>query len=505
MSASDDSNLTSFASINASVSGLADESGSDFISNAAPKCSSMVEKLKESAVAVYAATPNLAAQAEFFFGGETGNVTILKGKVDNVSELVLSGVFEIDCQGFFMGAEGRYLPKNTFSHDFVDMKLTCNLVAIQHDAVYGSTKDNFPLIISNIRALEKIIALKKGETLVSCVHESCGLPCVHLSHALFTKKDDGDDADTITHNENATAAWPVQNHLKEALECAASSHYVSPLLAFDANGITINPVDYHCMLCSAIVQVHFALFHYSIKGDKKSIFVTAACEICVLCAPLLAPCNPLKHGGLGYDMSTTANKKSHLYVAAGLPLRWAIDDIHDKCPGASLEGGPHHDLKESSYCRVHLYQLHLCTHRLLPVFSVIYSVMSSLLPAPDNGIHYQVWGFLFGPRSGPRHLDLHVFGNDDIRISGTQYLFAADVEITTSCVEVEHHVYIVFFNLAHHQAQCTDASYIFIHVCMSHMTPLHIHAEDDLQDILRVLLVLANRFPAIRERDSAST
>ncbi|KIO14869.1 hypothetical protein M404DRAFT_929018, partial [Pisolithus tinctorius Marx 270] len=193
-------NLTSIASINASVSGLADESGLDLVSDAAPKCSSMVEKLKESAVAVYTVTPNLAARAEFFFGGATSDVTILKGEVDDVSELVLSGVFEIDHQGFFIGAEGRYLPKNAFSCDFVDTKLTCNLVAVQHDAVYGSTKDDFPLIISNIRALEKIIALKKGETLVLCVHESHGLPCVCLSHALFAKKDDGDNTDTIAHN-----------------------------------------------------------------------------------------------------------------------------------------------------------------------------------------------------------------------------------------------------------------------------------------------------------------
>ncbi|KAI6138055.1 hypothetical protein BKA82DRAFT_18811 [Pisolithus tinctorius] len=123
MFASDDSNLTSIASINASVSRLADESGLDLVSNAAPKCSSVVEKLKESAVAVYTATPNLAAWAEFFFGGATGDVAILKGKVDDVSELVLSGVFEIDHQGFFMGAEGGYSPKNAFSHNFVDMKL----------------------------------------------------------------------------------------------------------------------------------------------------------------------------------------------------------------------------------------------------------------------------------------------------------------------------------------------------------------------------------------------
>ncbi|KIO11184.1 hypothetical protein M404DRAFT_128063, partial [Pisolithus tinctorius Marx 270] len=106
--------------------------------------------------------------------------------------------------------------------------------------------------------------------------------------------------------------WPVQDPLKEALERAASTHYMSPLPAFDVNGIAIDPVDYHRLLCGAIVQVHFALFHYSIRGDRKSIFLTAAREIRVLRAPLLAPCNPLKRGGLGYDMSSTANKKSHL-------------------------------------------------------------------------------------------------------------------------------------------------------------------------------------------------
>ncbi|KAI6138414.1 hypothetical protein BKA82DRAFT_4366552 [Pisolithus tinctorius] len=131
--------------------------------------------------------------------------------------------------------------------------------------------------------------------------------------------------------------------------------------------------------------------------------------------------------------------------------------------------------------------------------------MSSQSPTLDNGIRYQVWGFLFGPRSGPRRLNLRVFGNDDIRISGTQYLFATDVEITTTRVDVQHRVYIVYFDLARHLVHRGDASYVFVRVRASHMTPLHIRVEDDLQDIMRVLLVLANRFPLVGEGVSASS
>ncbi|KAI6138063.1 hypothetical protein BKA82DRAFT_4367587 [Pisolithus tinctorius] len=111
-----------------------------------PSSPSMVDQLKENTLAVYMVTPNLASHAEFFFGRISGNVMVLKGDTDNVTELVLSGIFKINHQGFFMGPKGGYSLKNAFSHDFADTKLTCNLLAVQCDveSTVTDTSSNKP-------------------------------------------------------------------------------------------------------------------------------------------------------------------------------------------------------------------------------------------------------------------------------------------------------------------------------------------------------------------------
>lgn len=116
----------------------------------------------------------------------------------------------------------------------------------------------------------------------------------------------------MSRNEMATAKWPVQEVLKDALIRAASTHYVSPLPAFDIDGIAVEPVDYHRLLCGAIVQVHFAILHFFIKGDRKSVFTTAAREMHMLRAPLRVPVNPLKRVRLRNEGSATGNKKSRM-------------------------------------------------------------------------------------------------------------------------------------------------------------------------------------------------
>ncbi|KIO09447.1 hypothetical protein M404DRAFT_131598 [Pisolithus tinctorius Marx 270] len=290
--------------------------------------------------------PNLAARVEFFFGGTSGDVTVLKCDTDDVTELVLSGIFKIDRQGFFMGPEGGFSPKNAFSHDFVDTKLTCNLLAVQRDVVYASTQCDFPSIILNIRALEKLVPLKKGESLLSSVCESRGMPCIRLSHALFIKKEDDDDPDNIARigmclphhlilhslmcaSEDATMAWPVQDDNREALNRAASTHYISPLPAFDVNGKPIQPVDYQRVLSGAVVEAQFTLLHYFIKGDRKSIFTTSLCEMCILCAPLRGPVNPFKWAHQGLLNSFGDNKRSRL---VGLPHIYGMSaSSHCRC------------------------------------------------------------------------------------------------------------------------------------------------------------------------------
>ncbi|KAI6153941.1 hypothetical protein BKA82DRAFT_133971 [Pisolithus tinctorius] len=262
--------------------------------------------------------PNLVARAEFFFGGTSGDVAVLKGDTNDVTELVLSGIFEIDHQGFFMGPDGGYSPKNAFSRGFVETKLTCNLLSVQRDVVYGSTQHDFPLIISNIRALEKLVPLKKGESLLSLVRESQGMPCIRLSHALFIVGHLAcphllQELHTHLHaTEDATMAWPVQDELRDALSHAASTHYVSPLPVFDIDSMPIWAANYHRLLCGAIVQVQFALLHFFIKGDRKSIFTSSLREMCVLRAPACGPVNPFKRVRQGSQHSIESNKKSRL-------------------------------------------------------------------------------------------------------------------------------------------------------------------------------------------------
>ena len=60
------------------------------------------------------------------------------------------------------------MPSNNFNGEVFDIKLTCNLVPVVPLA-FTTAKDDFSSVVSNIRALEKLIPFKKGETLLSCV------------------------------------------------------------------------------------------------------------------------------------------------------------------------------------------------------------------------------------------------------------------------------------------------------------------------------------------------
>ncbi|KAI6140467.1 hypothetical protein BKA82DRAFT_4363646 [Pisolithus tinctorius] len=96
------------------------------------------------------------------------------------------------------------------------------------------------------------------------------------------KKDIEDDPKSITHNEEATAVWPVPDDIKDMLTCAASTHNDSPFPVFDVNGLPIEPVDYLWVLSGVVIQVHFALLHFFIKGDMKLIFTTSLWEMHML-------------------------------------------------------------------------------------------------------------------------------------------------------------------------------------------------------------------------------
>ncbi|KAI6142611.1 hypothetical protein BKA82DRAFT_108976, partial [Pisolithus tinctorius] len=239
-----------------------------------------------------------------------GDIAVVKGSGEDIVEMILSGIFEIDCQGFFMGPEGSFFPSNAYNKEFVDTKLMCNLIAVQRDSIYGASRQDFPAIVANLQAIEKLILLRKGETILSCVRETRRQACIHLSHMLFVSETKFQPKDTNTDPETAiddgelrsqvtemrTTDWPVQERLKGALTQAAETHNISPLPVFDLNGESIDPTDYIRKLSGAIVRVRFALVHYSIGGDKKSVFMAVVRDMVVLREPVAGPQNPLKRG-----------------------------------------------------------------------------------------------------------------------------------------------------------------------------------------------------------------
>jgi hypothetical protein len=54
-----------------------------------------------------------------------------------------------------------------------------------------------------------------------------------------------------------------------------NTHDVIPLQAFDMDSHLIHPNDYRSFLQDALVQVHFHLFHYAIKGNNSIDTYTA--------------------------------------------------------------------------------------------------------------------------------------------------------------------------------------------------------------------------------------
>ncbi|KIM61401.1 hypothetical protein SCLCIDRAFT_122155, partial [Scleroderma citrinum Foug A] len=231
-------------------------------------------------------------------------------------EFLVSGIFEIDWQKFFMSTDGGYMATNPFNCDIANTKLTCLLIPVQRDLDFMPALNNFNSIISNIKALEKLIPLKRGNSSLSCVHDIDGQICIWLSHSLFIKKVDEHDPDSTAEHGNAhslsilymvanlqltecaTAEWPVPERTWTAFEQAALTHNVVPLPAFDKDRTLIAPTNYQKKLCGVVVNVHFRLIHYFIQQEKKSVFTTIVCEIFILRPPPALPINPLKCGCL---------------------------------------------------------------------------------------------------------------------------------------------------------------------------------------------------------------
>ena len=80
----------------------------------------------------YAADKAITFQYKFTFNKDfKGDVLVPKDAEESILEFILSGVFQIDTQNFFMASDGKWNPNNTIGTNFEQVKPSCHLLPVQ--------------------------------------------------------------------------------------------------------------------------------------------------------------------------------------------------------------------------------------------------------------------------------------------------------------------------------------------------------------------------------------
>ncbi|KAG2339461.1 hypothetical protein BDR05DRAFT_1039141 [Suillus weaverae] len=247
---------------------------------------SVLDKMQNDEGGFYAATPKLAYHAEYFAGGQKGNILIMKGRnLDEDAEFIIRGRSE----------------------------------------AFKFSSDDFSAILDNIHAFEKLVPREWDYEMVSIIHNSLGHRSIKLTHSLFKAKADdleanaNDEGDSDGEGSTTTveslsskydlASWPVSDRCKGHLHELVPSHNIQPLPAYDENHKLILPSQYESKLKGALVEVHMAICHHRIKSSKRDIFNAVLQEIIVLAPPAAMPTSPFKRHRLNEGPSTKRRNK----------------------------------------------------------------------------------------------------------------------------------------------------------------------------------------------------
>ncbi|KAG2132148.1 uncharacterized protein EDB93DRAFT_1255334 [Suillus bovinus] len=282
--------------------------------------SAVLDKLQNSPGGFYAATPKLAYRAEYFPGGWDGNILIAKGRDDD-QEFIVRGVFQISRNNFYFMPDANFDLANIFHGRLSDVKLSCRLTAGRND-LFKFASEDFPAILDNLRAFEKLVPSKRDYETLSVIHDSLGHRTIKLTHSLFEAKttDNENQRDPNASDNDATvdsslgsefniATWPVAERCKGHLEDLVSTHEICPLPAYDKNHVLIPPLQYESKLKGALVEVHMAFCHHRINKSKRDIFNSILRELIVLSPPAAMPTSPFKRRRLNAGPSTERTNK----------------------------------------------------------------------------------------------------------------------------------------------------------------------------------------------------
>jgi hypothetical protein len=135
----------------------------------------------------YAANEDVASKGEFIYNKEIkGDIFIPKDNECKLSEIVLSGIFEIDARNFFLTSDGKWNVNNSLNTHFYQVKPSCHLLPVERDRDFNFSREDFPTIVTNLRQIEKLKNPHNTQGTYSCIVEEHGHPiAIKLSHHLF--------------------------------------------------------------------------------------------------------------------------------------------------------------------------------------------------------------------------------------------------------------------------------------------------------------------------------
>jgi hypothetical protein len=137
----------------------------------------------------YAANENLVSQGEFIFNKNIrGDVFVPKKKDDNLSEYILTGIFQVEPRDFFFTSDGKWNANNPLGtrSSFDQVKPSCHLTPVERDKDFQFSIEDYPTIIANIRQIENLANPRKTRDVYSTIVEDHGRSiAIKLIHQLF--------------------------------------------------------------------------------------------------------------------------------------------------------------------------------------------------------------------------------------------------------------------------------------------------------------------------------
>ena len=251
----------------------------------------------------YAANTDIASQCEFMFNKDLrGDVLILKGSQALHSELVLSGIFQIDTHNLFMTSDTKWNSNNPLSTCLDQAKATCNLQPVNQNTDFEFSAQHFPNIIGNLHAIKNLANPQRSrDTSSIIVNNSNAIKIIHhlfivsqsfnfldTHHLLFFKKEKRDPSQLDKNNdlqieEYTIDDWLINPSNKSYLNAIKGSHCIHLIPAYNIKGTLIPPAKYEEKLAGAIVHVCFTIVHFIIK--HKHIYNAVVRDISIIRPP----------------------------------------------------------------------------------------------------------------------------------------------------------------------------------------------------------------------------